>query len=134
MPGQHLFQYLDDDGVAHPVTSSDVNEYLKEASGADFTAKDFRTWGATSIAYAALHHAEGMLGLKQLLEPVSHALGNTPAIARKSYVHPALLEMAGPKGARWSHKPLPRSTRYLARAERGLIDFLDALDGAAIAA
>lgn len=134
LPGQNLFQYLDEDGQPHPVTSSDVNDYLREAGGGAFSAKNFRTWGASAIAFAALHAMEGRLALKQLLEPVAQALGNTPAIARKSYVHPALLAMAGPKGEQWSHKPLPRSTRYLSRGERGLIDFLDALEEAAVAA
>lgn len=130
LPGQHLFQYLDADGVAHPVTSTDVNDYLREASGEDFTAKNFRTWGASVLAFAALHASGGRMPLKALLEPVCAALGNTPAIARKSYVHPVLTQLAG--GGRDNPLPLhlPRATRYLSRAERGLIDYLDGLSAA----
>ena len=134
LPGQNLFQYLDEDGTPQPVDSSDVNDYLRDASGGEFTAKDFRTWGASTIAFAVLHHTEGKTDLKTLLDPVSEALGNTPAIARKSYVHPALVAMAGPKGERWAHKTLPRSAKHMSRAERGLIGFLDALEPKDLAA
>lgn len=130
LPGQHLFQYLDADGVAHAVTSTDVNDYLREASGEDFTAKNFRTWGASVLAFAALHASGGRLPLKALLEPVCAALGNTPAIARKSYVHPALTELATSKQGNPLPLHLPRATRYLSRAERGLIDYLDGLSAA----
>ncbi|MFN4096484.1 MAG: DNA topoisomerase IB, partial [Sphingomonas sp.] len=94
LPGQHLFGWLDDAGEAHPVTSSDVNDYIREAMGEDFTAKHFRTWGASVIAFEALATADGHVGLKTLLEPVTAALGNTPTIARKSYVHPDLIALA----------------------------------------
>lgn len=124
LPGQNLFQYLDEDGDPRPVTSTDVNDYLREASGEDFTAKNFRTWGASVLAFAALHAAGGRMALKAMLEPVCAALGNTPAIARKSYVHPALIELSGMKDAVMP-ATLPRATRYLSRAERGLIDYLD---------
>ncbi|WP_380875148.1 DNA topoisomerase [Sphingomonas sp. DBB INV C78] len=128
LSGQHLFQYLDADGVARPVTSSDVNDYLRDATGGDFTAKHFRTWGASVIAFAALIAADGTISIKGMMEPVAQALGNTPAIARKSYVHPALIELAGNRTA----SPLvglnlPRRTKYLSSAERGLIAFLDEL-------
>ncbi|WP_157220088.1 DNA topoisomerase IB [Flavisphingomonas formosensis] len=129
LPGQHLFQYVDAEGEAHPVTSSDVNAYLREASGCDFTAKHFRTWGASVLAYAALAHADGAgVPLKTMLEVVADALGNTPAISRKSYVHPALIERAKQRGAgNLPRLPLPRATKYLSAAERGLIAFLDGL-------
>lgn len=127
LPGQRLFQYLDAEGEARPVTSSDVNAYLREASGADFTAKHFRTWGASVIAFTALVEAgaEG-IGIKAMLEPVAEALGNTPAISRKSYVHPALIALASAGGLK-GRPPirLPRATKYLSPAERGLIAFLD---------
>lgn len=134
LPGQHLFRWLDEAGEAHPVTSTDVNDYIREAMHDDFTAKHFRTWGASVIAFETLATADGHVGLKSLLEPVTHALGNTPAIARKSYVHPALIELTKDREAQASFRTslcLPRSTRYLTRAERGLIAFLD---GAAISA
>ena len=70
-------------------TSTDVNDYIREAIGDDFTAKHFRTWGASVMAFEALASADKDIGLKTMLEPVTEALGNTPAIARKSYVHPA---------------------------------------------
>jgi DNA topoisomerase-1 len=129
LPGQRLFQYIGDDGQQHPVTSSDVNAYLREASGGAFTAKHFRTWGASTLAYGALIEAapEG-IKLKTMLEPVAAALGNTPAISRKSYVHPALIEMAQNGGLKGQPKPrLPRSAKNLTGVERGLIAFLDTL-------
>lgn len=125
LPGQHLFRWLDDAGETHPVTSSDVNDYIREATGDDFTAKHFRTWGASVIAFEALASADADIGLKTMLEPVTEALGNTPAIARKSYVHPLLIELAKSDQAAFrEHLDLPRATRYLDRYERGLIAFL----------
>jgi DNA topoisomerase-1 len=126
LPGQQLFQYVGDDGEPHPVSSSDVNDYIREATGADFTAKHFRTWGASVLAFQALASAESDIGLKTMLEPVTEALGNTPAIARKSYVHPALIALV--KNGQTSFRSklaLPRETRYLGRYERGLIAFLE---------
>lgn len=117
LPGQSLFQYVDEQGARCKVGSTEVNDYIREASGGDFTAKDFRTWSASAIAYGAV--AEG-LGLAELLRAVSDALGNTPAIARKSYVHPAVVELAKNGDA---VLPLPRATRWLTPEERGLLDF-----------
>jgi DNA topoisomerase-1 len=133
LPGQHLFQYVDDDGGSCPVSSADVNAYIKAATGGDFTAKHFRTWGASVIFFDQLCAKEtDKIGLKTALEPVAAALGNTPAISRKSYVHPALIDAvkADP------HDPLgglacPRAGKYLSRAERGLILFLEQLAGRA---
>jgi DNA topoisomerase-1 len=134
LPGQHLFQYVGDDGEACPVTSADVNAYIKEATGGDFTAKHFRTWGASVIFFEQLcaHDAGDRIGLKTALEPVAAALGNTPAISRKSYVHPALIEAIKAD----SRDPLgglacPRAGKYLTRAERGLVLFLERLAGEA---
>ncbi len=129
LPGQHLFEYVDDEGNVRPIGSSDVNAYLKEAMGDEFTAKDFRTWGASVIAFEEMlkkTEEKGKVKLKSMIEPVAEALGNTPAISRKSYVHPALIEAAKDAGAIGERK-LPRPTKYLSAAERGLIDFLDAL-------
>lgn len=127
LPGQHLFQYVDENGEPQPVTSSDVNEYIKEAMGEEFTAKHFRTWSASVIAFEHLCSAgdEGT-NLTRMLEPVAEALGNTPAITRKSYVHPALID-AVKENPRNPLGPLrcPRRTRYLTGAERGLIEFLE---------
>ena len=126
LPGQKLFQYVDADGEPRPVTSSDVNAYIKDATGGDFTAKHFRTWGASAIAFETLAAAKKDISLKTLLAPVTERLGNTPAIARKSYVHPALIALVkeGQEEFR-AALHLPRSTRWLSRAERGLIAFLD---------
>ncbi|HEU4969873.1 DNA topoisomerase IB, partial [Sphingomonas sp.] len=128
--GQQLFRWIGEDGEANPVTSTDVNAYIRDAMDADFTAKHFRTWGASVVAFRELFDARGDISLKQMLAAVSDELGNTPAIARKSYVHPALIELAK-SGAHWdAEMKLPRSTRYLDRYERGLIAFLDQLDEA----
>jgi DNA topoisomerase-1 len=99
LPGQELFQYVDDDGVVRDVTSDDVNDYLREISGGDFTAKDFRTWAGTLLAYRALRalqpQDQGGPAKKNVVEAMkvtAERLGNTPAVARGSYVHPAVLE------------------------------------------
>ena len=96
MPGQELFQYVDEEGVSHGVGSDDVNEYIRAASGADFTAKDFRTWHGTAHALA-LWIERGATGpgkaasAKELLAEVARRLGNTVAVCKKSYVHPRVL-------------------------------------------
>ena len=127
LPGQHLFQYLCPDGSAHAVGSADINAYIKAATGGEFTAKNFRTWGASVIAYRTLVDAgEEIISLKSMLAPVAEALGNTPAIARKSYVHPALIDRAR-SGMPMGKLRLPRTTRYATPHERGLIAFLDTL-------
>lgn len=99
VPGDELFQYLDSDGQRHAVTSGDVNAYLREATGADFTAKDFRTWAGTVLAAMALREFEAFdsaTGAKRnvtrAIEQVATRLGNTPSVCRKSYVHPEILD------------------------------------------
>lgn len=124
LPGQHLFQYLDDAGEAHPVGSADVNAYLRETMGEAFSAKHFRTWGASVIAFETLLDAGGNMQLKAMIAPVCEALGNTPAIARKSYIHPALIGATQGEGLAKGLK-LPRRTKYLSSHERGLIEFLE---------
>ena len=98
VPGQHLFQYLDEDGVRHAVTSTDVNNYLREISGRDITAKDFRTWAGTVLAALALQELEAFdnaamakKNVRTAIEKVSSRLGNTPTICRKCYIHPEVL-------------------------------------------
>jgi len=98
--GQELFQYVNGDGLGHSVTSTDVNDYLREASGADFTAKDFRTWSGTVLAAYALgelgpfeNGTQAKHNVVQAIEAVSAALGNTPAVCRKCYVHPDVIAM-----------------------------------------
>ena len=130
LKGQHLFRWCDADGQSHPVTSTDVNDYIRQAMRGDFTAKHFRTWGASVIAFRVLFDTHGKVTLRDMLEIVSDELGNTPTIARKSYVHPALIDLAK-SGANWDQSmKLPRTMRYLDRYERGLIAFLDQLDEA----
>jgi DNA topoisomerase-1 len=99
IPGQHLFQYLDAEGERHPIDSEDVNTYLKECSGEDFTAKDFRTWAGSVLALRALQRVGGAATEKEArgnvntaIEHVAGALGNTVAVCRACYVHPALVD------------------------------------------
>ena len=98
LPGQHLFEYLDDQGTPHPVTSEDVNDYIRSATGTEFTAKHFRTWGATLLAFEHILDTanDGKLSLKPMLEAVAAALGNTPAISRK-FLHPPRFDRALPR-------------------------------------
>ena len=127
LPGQMLFQYMNGDGVPQAVTSADVNAYIRNATGGDFTAKHFRTWGASVIFFDQLlkKDEEKRLSLKTALEPVAEALGNTPAISRKSYVHPKLIDALqdDPRDPlRGMTRPSPR--RRLTSAETGFLDFL----------
>ena len=96
LPGQHLFQYLDEDRQPHKITSSDVNAYLRKVSGRDITAKDFRTWAATVEAACAFHRLkhEGPAlkkHVREVLNLVAERLGNTPTVCRKCYVHPEIV-------------------------------------------
>ena len=127
LPGQMLFQYVNGDGEPKPITSGDVNDYIKEAAGDDYTAKHFRTWSASVIAFEQMlkkaEHAR--ITVKTVVEPVAEALGNTPAISRKSYVHPKLLEAVKND----SRDPLkgmerPRARKRLSSTEVALLDFL----------
>jgi DNA topoisomerase-1 len=125
LPGQRLFQYVDVDGSVVPVDSEDVNLYLRETMGEAFTARNFRTWAASALAFGLLVENPD-IPLKAMLAAVSDRLGNTPAIVRKSYIHPAVTAAA--KGeAPIAELPasLPRKSRWLSRVERGLIDFLE---------
>jgi len=126
LPGQNLFQYLgDEDDEVHAVGSAEVNAYLCETMGEHFTAKNFRTWHASAIAFGLLAEADGQLTLRALMEEVSDKLGNTPAIARKSYVHPAVVALVG-RQAKWRKSlRLPRKTKWLSREERGLLALLE---------
>lgn len=98
LPGQELFQYIDEEGQVRDVTSSDVNAYLRESAGRDITAKDFRTWSGTVLAALALSEftdvdtqAAAKKNIRAAIEAVSARLGNTPAVCRKCYVHPEIL-------------------------------------------
>ena len=99
LPGQRLFEYIDEDGGVRPIESQDVNDYLRRVAGGDFTAKDFRTWAGTILAARALRGFEPTTVVKHLqknvlqaIRMVSAELGNTPAVCRRAYVHPAVIE------------------------------------------
>ena len=99
LPGQELFQYLDDDGRRQSVDAGDINEYLRRITGRQVTAKDFRTWAGTTLAAAALRELGGFTSEKQAkakivaaIDQISQRLGNTRAVCRKYYIHPVILE------------------------------------------
>ena len=99
LPGYELFQYIDDEGQRRSIGSADVNEYLREITGDDFTAKDFRTWAGTVLAVEALCESEPFTTQKEAkknivaaVEKVAEKLGNTVAVCRKCYIHPAVIE------------------------------------------
>lgn len=122
LPGQHLFQYVDEDGETQTIGSTDVNGYLHEATGAEVTAKDFRTFTGSVLAARALlslrppeSQVEAKANVREAVEAVARRLGNTPAICRKCYIHPAIID-AYLEGA----LALPR------RGEEGVLSFLRA--------
>jgi DNA topoisomerase I len=99
IPGQDLFQYYDENRTPHPVGSGDVNDYLREITGEDFSAKDFRTWGGSVLAVEAMctlpecqTETEGKKAVAQAVKSVAEGLGNTPTICRKYYIHPAVID------------------------------------------
>jgi DNA topoisomerase-1 len=133
LPGQSLFEYLDDEGKVQQVGSQDVNDYLKEISGAEVTAKDFRTWAGTVFVANELARREGPVGPSHMVAAVRQAaqrLGNTPAICKKSYVHPSVLDpqtwldrrevraRRPPRGLRADEAALLRLLRPLSSASR----------------
>jgi DNA topoisomerase-1 len=128
LPGQALFQYVNGDGNAHPITSTEVNDYIREASGGDFTAKHFRTWGATVLAFEQMlaKADNARISVQTMIEPVAEALGNTVAMSRKAYVHPALIT-AVKDNPRDPLKGLerPRERKWLSSCEVALIPFLE---------
>lgn len=126
LPGQELFQYLDEEsGETQSVGSADVNEYLKEVTGRDVTAKDFRTWNGTVYVANMLRAFDGTVGITHVSAAVREAarrLGNTPAICRKSYVHPKVLDPATWAGRAAGVK---RARRGLYADEAALLALLD---------
>jgi DNA topoisomerase-1 len=100
LPGQELFQYVNEEGETQSLGSADVNDYLREITGQDFTAKDFRTWAGTMLAAIALHEfkafnskTEAKRNIVQAIDNVASRLGNTSAVCRKSYIHPTVVDM-----------------------------------------
>ncbi len=136
LPGQEVFQYLDEEGERHHVTSDDVNTYLHEITGEEFTAKDFRTWAGTVMAAMALQAQEAFenksqakKNVKAAISAVAHMLGNTPTVCRKCYVHPAVLEtyldgslIEGLK--RQTEETLEKSLKQLRSEEAAVLSFL----------
>ena len=99
LPGFELFQYLDEHGERHVIQSDDVNEYLRAITGREFTAKDFRTWGGTTLALRNLRELGGFASeteskhnVNEAIKAAAQRLGNTPAICRRSYVNPRIIE------------------------------------------
>lgn len=128
LPGQTLFQYRDEEGSCVPVTSAMVNAYLRQCTGRDFTAKHFRTWSATVMAFSTLARAErpdSQAGRKRTinatLREVARYLGNTPTVCRTSYVHPRVLE-AYEAGELEGRTLRPRPTWH--QAEQETLQFL----------
>lgn len=136
LPGQQLFQYLDDDGAPQPIDSADVNEYLRTISGTDFTAKDFRTWGGTLMAASELASAgvdesgvPGKAAQVEAVKDVAARLGNTPAVCRKSYIHPLVLDAFtdADRYAKWGSQSVGKRTlKGLDIEESRLLRFLEA--------
>jgi DNA topoisomerase I len=125
LPGHELFGYVDDDGRPHDVTSEHVNAYLQEITGADFTAKDFRTWAGTVRAALTLQDfppctsdTEAKRNVVKAIESVAEALGNTPAVCRKCYVHPYILSSYADKSL--SEELEPRLRRAKTHRVTGL--------------
>jgi DNA topoisomerase-1 len=121
LPGYELFQYVDDDGMRQAIDSSDVNAYLREICGDDFTAKDFRTWSGTVLAARALAGVAGFVSQREAkrkvvkaIDSVARSLGNTKTVCRKSYVHPAVID-AYMEGAT-IHVGKPRALRAVVSA------------------
>lgn len=136
IPGQKLFQYLDEDGGKHPVDSGAVNAYLRAAGKGDFTAKHYRTWAGSVLAYAALQtrpaadERQARQEAADVIKQVAKRLANTPAVCRACYVHPAILDayMAGKLPPR---KAAPAGPRGLDCDERRLLAFLQSQDAPA---
>ena len=138
LPGQELFQYLGANGEARRVDSDDVNAYLREAGGEDFTAKDFRTWAGTVLVAQALVECEPVANVRYARKNVTGAiaqvarrLGNTPAVCRKAYVHPAIVEAyLGGELPRTLRRRVAhaarRSATDLSREETQVLRFLEA--------
>jgi DNA topoisomerase-1 len=136
LPGQELFQYVDDGGQKHNVGSGDVNDYLREITGRDFTAKDFRTWAGTVSAVTELRRSgpvdsevESRKNAVAAVQATAQSLGNTPAVCRKSYIHPAIIEayLDGsliPMLDQWKSKTRSSSSCRLRPDEIAVLKFL----------
>ncbi|HYV27376.1 MAG TPA: DNA topoisomerase IB, partial [Candidatus Eisenbacteria bacterium] len=136
LPGQELFQYMDDAGQKHGVGSGDVNDYLREITGQDFTAKEFRTWAAAVSVAAELQRlgpaeleTEARKNVVAAVKATAQSLGNTPAVCRKSYIHPAIIGayLDGsliPKLDEWKGGTTSNSSYRLRPKEAAVLRFL----------
>lgn len=128
LPGQHLFQYLDEDGLRRPVSSSDVNQFIQDMTGGDFTAKDYRTWAGSTLALEYLRKREwqpdavARRNLVETVAQVSRQLGNTPAICRQCYIHPDVLQAFA--SGELAQLPKARKRKWLSSEEATLLRFL----------
>jgi len=134
LPGQHLFQYFDEEGARHPIGSGEVNAYIREAAGKPFTSKHFRTWGGTVRALSILADADRPDSqrarnrrLNAAIDAVARRLGNTRAVCRRCYIHPAIPEawMAGRLNAQLASLPR-RRRKYLDGPESLTLRWLEA--------
>ncbi|MEK1904820.1 MAG: DNA topoisomerase IB [Pseudomonas sp.] len=131
LPGQQLFQYLDDEGERRSVSSTEINRYLQHHSGDSFTAKDYRTWAGTTLALQYLDEATNtnesnpQRVLVEVIKQVAEQLGNTPAICRKCYIHPAVIEAFS--DGRLVQRPQTRRRKGLSAEESRLLRFLESL-------
>lgn len=135
LPGEDLFQYIGDDGEPHPIDSGDVNAYLREIGGEEFTAKDFRTWAGTLLAVCSIEtsgaHADGTSkksALVQSVKAVAEQLGNTPAVAKKGYIHPSVVQAYEDRSLYevWTDSlKTARARKGLTREECALLAFLE---------
>ncbi|VVM95292.1 DNA topoisomerase IB [Pseudomonas fluorescens] len=134
IPGQNLFQYLDENGDRHTVSSSDINGYLQTLTDADFTAKDYRTWAGSVLALATLRklhwepETDAKRHLVEMVKNVARQLGNTPAVCRKCYIHPAVLD--GFLLGDLAQLPRTRARKGLSAEEVGLAIFLEKIPAA----
>jgi DNA topoisomerase-1 len=133
LPGQHLFEYRDEQGVVRQVTSTDVNAYLREVTGRDVTAKDFRTWSGTVLAALALSETQAAengpptkRAIKAAIERVAERLGNTVTICRKCYVHPEVIEAYSVGELVLKLRKAPRGAMSLSAEEAAVLAFLQA--------
>jgi DNA topoisomerase-1 len=135
IPGQNLFQYLDENGERHSISSSDVNAYLQTLTGADFTAKDYRTWAGSVLALSVLRQlqwepeSDAKRHVVEMVKNVARQLGNTPAVCRKCYIHPAVLD--GFLIGALAELPRTRTRKGLRAEEVGLAIFLEKMIAAA---
>ena len=134
LPGRNIFTYLDEDGEARCLHSQDVNDYLAEVAGEGMSAKTFRTWGGTLAAFefaASLPPEEG-LSARMLADAAADRLFNTPTVCRKSYIHPAVLDLAlqppAARAALLARLPCPEIAELRA-SERRLLALLDPMRG-----